>query len=466
MDELKRLLLDRLPLAEAVLWVWSWITSEASLDALFDRYRGRCYEKALSFSVLVHLIADALLHYGGSARQSFEHAREQGDLPASIQAAYRKLGRLPVSVSMAFLSQATAELAALVPPIQAVLLPASLDRLAVVVLDGKAIKGVAKRLGWLRGVRGGVLGGRALVALPLRTGLAVAMHAHPDGDANDVRFVPQLCPVVRQRIAGPRLWLADRQFCTLTHLADFVRDGDHFLLRYHRSVGFHPDPDRPGQTGSDSRGRPYTQAWGWLGSARHRQRRYVRQITLQRPGEEAIVLVTDLLDPAAHPAVDLLDTYLLRWGIERLFHQVTEVFGLQRLIGGTPQATIFQFAFCLVLYNAIQVVRAYAAQAATRPVAAVSAEKLFGDATRQLIAWNEMVPPVETIACFGTRPRRAWLRRRLRALLRATWTERWIKAPPKKYRKPPLKGTQTHCSAFRILQEHKRRLQTAQKSGP
>ena len=45
-------------------------------------------------------------------------------------------------------------------------------------------------------------------------------------------------------------------------------------------------------------------------------------------------------------------------GIERMFQQVAEVFHLATLIGGSPEATVFQLAFCLLLYNMIQVVRA------------------------------------------------------------------------------------------------------------
>jgi hypothetical protein len=45
-------------------------------------------------------------------------------------------------------------------------------------------------------------------------------------------------------------------------------------------------------------------------------RRYVRRITLERPGAEAVVLVTDLLDGAKYPAADLLAVYLCRWGID------------------------------------------------------------------------------------------------------------------------------------------------------
>lgn len=205
--------LARMPLAEAVLLVYRWVADDRHLARMYERHRGRCREQIISFPLVVQLIADALVNYGGSGRQSFEHAAEAGELSASIQAAYGKLRRMPVEVSTAFLAECTSRLTELFPKAAATASPTSLSQFHVVVLDGKAIKKVAKRLKPLRGVSGGVLGGRALVALSLKTGLAVAMHAHPDGDANDVRFLPDLLPVVRERIPAPRLWLADRAFC-------------------------------------------------------------------------------------------------------------------------------------------------------------------------------------------------------------------------------------------------------------
>src|SRR5262249_21414110 len=85
--------------------------------------------------------------------------------------------------------------------------------------------------------------------------------------------------------------------------------------------------------------------WGRLGAPTQEGRPYVRRITLVRPGEEEIVVVTDLLEAEVYPAEDLLAVYLARWGIERVFQQVTEVLQLQQLIGSTPQATVFQGAF-------------------------------------------------------------------------------------------------------------------------
>jgi hypothetical protein len=444
-------------LAEAVLLLWSWIAEEAFLQRLFEEHRGRCYDRLLSFPLMVNLIADALLEHSGSANRSFEQARQRGELPATVQAAYGKLGRLPVPLSMAFVAGCTDRLRPLFPAAARTPPPARLRGLACVIYDGKAIKRVAKRLKLLRGVAGGLLGGRALVALALDSGLVLALHAHPDGDANDVRFVPDLLPEVRRRQAGPRLHVADRQFCGLPQLEQFTAvPDDHFLVRYHRAVPFAADAARPARHGVDEAGRPYTEEWGWLGGPSNKKRRYVRRITLERVGEEAVILVTDLLDESAYPATELLAVYLRRWGIERVFQKVTEVFGLQRLIGGTPQANIFQLAFCLVLYNLLQLVRAYVAEAHQREADTISLEKLFEDVTDELIAWNRVIEPATTVALFAEPPPLAQLRHRLQTLLATVWTERWLKAPTKKRGEPAKKRKRTHGSVYRILEAHRR----------
>lgn len=464
MDPLAPVVLTRLPLAEAALHLWRFIADEQRLQALFERYRGRCYDHLLTFPTIVHLIADALLEHRGNACRAFQQARHDGTLTVSLAAAYGKLRRLPVELSMGFLAECTDQLQALLPPRPAVVLPQSLDHLAVLIYDGKAIKRVAKRLRALHGVRGSLLGGRALVALHLRQGLAIAMHAHPDGEVNDVRFVPDLLPVVRQRVAGPRLHVADAQFGDLKQTACFAQDGDHFLVRYHPKVKFVTDPAVPVRRGVNADGRSYREEWGWLGREDNRERRYVRRITLERPAEKPLVLVTSLLDADVYPAADLLEVYRRRWGIEQVFQQVTEVFGLEGLIGSSPEATVFQFSFCLVLYNLIQVMRAYVAQAQDRPTATISTEKLFEDVTRQLVAWNEVIEPASTVALFAAGLERLPLCHRLAALLGSVWHEYWIKSPARPRRCPKEGGRRSHGSVYRVLEAHRRRLRPG-KSG-
>ncbi len=165
MDGTMREVLDRLPLAEGVLSLWGWIADDAFLDDLYQHWRGRSYEKVLTFPTFVHLIADALLKREGSARQSFERADEVNALPTSIQAAYGKLRRVPIALSQAFLSRRTERMRMVMPPLTGQEMPASLASFDVMIIDGKTIKRLAKRLKPLRSAAGGAVGGKAVVAL-------------------------------------------------------------------------------------------------------------------------------------------------------------------------------------------------------------------------------------------------------------------------------------------------------------
>jgi hypothetical protein len=461
--------LARMPLAEAVLTMWCWIADDSYLKQIFDQHRGKCYEKILSFPLVVRLIRDALIEHEGSGRKSFEHAEERGELETSHNAAYGKIARLPIPVSMGFLSGCTARLCEVYPrsDVAHVPIPESLSVYRPIVFDGKAIKKVAKRLKPLRGASGGLLGGRTLVALDVRTGLALAMHGDPDGDANDTRFVGDLVPTVRLLVNGRRLWIVDSGFCDLTQTAHFTSEpGDDFIVRYHPKVRFERDPERPVIEGRDRHNRLYCEDWGWLGAAGNPKRRYVRRITLKRKGEKDVILVTSLCDSEAFPAADVLDIYLKRWNIEQIFQQVTEVFGLSALIPSTPEGTIFQFALCLLLYNMVQVIRGMVATGVQKPRDQISTENLFDDVQRELIAWNVVNAHEETLRYFEGEWSAPQIKVRLSELLEGLWRERWRKAPPKKKQAPhPNRDRErTHGSVFRIMEAHRQAV-TQQRAG-
>src|SRR4029453_7669229 len=152
-----------------------------------------------------------------------------------------------------------------------------------------------------------------------------------------------------------------------------------------------------------------------------------------------------LLEAERYPAADLLTVYLARWGIERVFQQITEVFALQHLIGSTPQATVFQAAFCLVLYNMVQVVRGYIAAARPQPGPAerLSAEQIFYDVQRELTAVSVLLPPPLIAAEYGEARSAEQLRQHLHSVLASVWTPRWRKAMNKKPRPNVLKAKQS-----------------------
>lgn len=452
--------LERLPLAEAAYRLLDYVTHEEFLSEVYEKHRGRSYTKVIDFPLLVHLVADALLEHQGSGHKSFRKASEGGILTASFKAAYGKLSRVPLGLSQGLLAQASQRLQEICPPVPSVALPESLQEMTVLILDGKKIKHVAHRLKILRGVRGHVLAAKVAVTLNMRTGLVVAMSAHHDGEVSDAPLVPDLLAQVRARTSGPRLWVEDRLFCDL-HQPRLAREaGDHYLIRYGAKVSFHQDLARPARLGVDDQGRTYQEEWGWLGKAGNPRRQYVRRITLLRPDDEAVLLVTDLLDGERYPAVDLLLVYLHRWGIERVFQRVTEVFSLRALIGSTPQAGVFQAAFCLLLYNVIAVLRAYISQAQERVPETISTENLFYDVHRDLVALHEVLSVPEILKLFDERLPGHELRRRLGTLLAGQWSKCWLKAPAKKRKPRTITHTQYlkggHTSVYRLMQKAKK----------
>lgn len=451
MDAFERAALDRLPLAEAVLHLWGHVTQPDGLQAIFDAHRGSSYQKELSFETIVHLIADALLQHRGSGHKAMQHA----PLKASIRAAYGKLARMPISLSNGFLLEGTRRLGRVLAAVRTPA-PESLRGFVRLAIDGKKIKHVVKRLKVTRGVRGAVLGGKTAVALDLDTGLALAMNADPDGEVSDAPLMPELLRQVRATVPGTRLFVLDRQYCDLVQPGQLTADGDHYLIRYNAKVGFHADAETPPRAGQDERGRGFVEEWGWLGAATQERRRYVRRITLRRPDEEDVILITDLLDATTYPAVDLLATYLARWGIEGVFQKITEVFHLRTLISSSPEGTIFQCAFCLLLYNMIEVLRGHVSEAASVPEAEVSTENLFDDVHRQMIAWSELIGPEKTTERFEPARSADRVRGRLRELLTGQWKSRWKKATKKaatkKARTPPdrIETPGGHTSVHRL----------------
>jgi hypothetical protein len=468
---LAAMVIPGVPLANAVLTSFAYLLQPKLLDDLFERHRGRSYEDILSFSTFVTLIRDALIVHNGSAHQSFQHALEQGALPTCQEAVYGKLRRIPLGLSLAFMEEITKLIRDLLPKDARMgPLPKSLDAMTIVILDGKQIKDVAKRLKPVRGKPGKVVGGKVLAFYLPSEGLVVSMAADPDGEANDIRLMPDAIPRARARIAGIRLWVADRQFCDLNQPVRLTEDGDHFLVRRSLKMGFHADPDRPVRTSLDSRGRRMTDQWGMIGSPKEKRQRYVRQIQLVRPGEEDIFLITDLLDEVAYAAEDLLEVYLHRWEIERVFQQITEVFSLERLVGSTPQATVFQASFCMVLYNLMQVIRAFVsigreAAAAVETVEAVSVELLFRDVHRQLTALMVLFPAQSLAQWFVAESPADETRNRLSNLLGDVWRPRYTKAintkPRPKVKKAKCSGA--HTSVHKVLEEERKKRLSARK---
>ena len=460
-EEFCQQVLAGLPLADAVLSLWAFVMEPGFLESLYQRHRGRSFSDTLTFPVMVKLMSDALLQHAGSGRQAFIRADERDELPTCIEAVYGKLRRIPLELSQGFFEETTERLRTILPEgLSGHVLPASLDAFTVVIVDGKILKKVAKRLLVSRGKAGKLYGGKLLVAYVPAEGLVRSFVANPDGETNDAKLIPALIPYARAVIEGLRLWVLDRQFCDLTQPLVLAAEGDHFVIRFHPKNSFHLDVSRATKESQDESNRTIFEEWGWLGGESSKRRIYVRRIRLQRPGEEEIILVTDLLDDAVYPTVDLLAVYLERWGIERVFQQITEVFHLKRLIGSTPQATIFQASFCLVLYNMLQVIRQYVAASQPQPCCpeTLSTEGIFRDVTRQMTAIEELVPAPAIVAMIPKCRTASQLKDHLSLRLTVELSKLWKKTRNKKPRPHPktVKQAGAHTSVARLIDAAKK----------
>lgn len=453
--------LSRLPLAQATLELAAFVHQDVFLTELFDQHRGNSYEGVISFPHFLGLLRDTLLHHDGSFAAALDHAAPLGQLVASRAAYYGKLRRIPLELSIAYLRESASRLRPLCCP-SSNPLPPSLDRFQIRILDGKKLKRVAKRLLATRGTAGKLFGGKLLVSWDPRAELVDAMAASPDGEVNECRLMPQLLQQFPDSTEEcPWLVVADRQFGDKKQPHRLAAKGIHFLFRRNQKTHFHVEPrqvEHAEQRSVDAAGREVIQQWGWLGSGKDRL--YVRQITLRRAGEEDILLVTDLLDAETYPAEDLLELYRRRWGIEQVFGQITEVFGLERFIGSSPEATVFQAGFCLLLYNLIGIVKGYVAKAGKCAKQDVSSRKLFEGIQEELVSLCRLVDTDQIEVLLPHNERAAGLRTRLRRLLSGCWKERYRKAKEKKQRpkrqRPRSNGA--HTSVFRLQQQfsHKR----------
>lgn len=442
----------RLPLADATLKLVRFVLDDSFLAGVFTRHRGRTYEKAISFPTIVRLISDSLFGHRGSAHQNFKKSQQEDTLDASIQAVYGKLRRVPLPLSLGLFAEAAARLRLVAPLAPANPLPASLREFWCLAIDGKKIKYVAKKLGVLRGLKGNVFGGKMLCAQDMATQEAIAVEAVADGEAGDNPLVPGL--VTRVRTLGdsrPRLWVADRAFCDYKCLALFCQGGDHFVVRYQKSFKFHLDSSIPVRKGTDDVGRPTTEEWGWLGTGPGRV--CVRKITAEREGEPFVV-VTSTLDGDRYPAIDILTLYRSRWGIESMYQEVVETFGLRELIGSTPEATTFQAMLCLLIYNITLTIRHFVAAGAKVTPQEVSVDLLFDDVRRDLTGCLEVLGAEATTELFETThiDEPSTLAEYLAALLKTIWTDRWKKAQTRKQPPKTTKGYLQggHSSVFKI----------------
>jgi hypothetical protein len=476
-----RTVLSRLPLAESVLTLMRWSFDRPLLEASYEEHRGRCHERLLSFSEFVHFLFDCLSLPWKSARAGLLKADDDGRLPVSVRAFYDKLKNTPVDVSLAFFRETARLVRAVMPDCRGEqagsegcpACPASLQGMTTLLMDGKVVKHVCRRLKPLRLDRQTackLLGPRTLVLVDRWTGLLHDLVVDLDGEANEVKHVDSLLQQVPASVSGSWLIVGDRAFGIFEVCRNIVDRGGHFLFRKHGGTRFVADPEQPARHSRDRFGRPVVETWGWIVRGKETktkagERLAARQIEVERDASELVLI--DSFAGVAHAerpgADDLLDAYLARWDIENAFQHVTEVFHLRTLISSSPRGMLFQLALTFLMHNVVQVVKRIIAHQERLEAQTVSTEMLFRDIQEELVSLKRLATAtqaIELIERAAAFPTALAVRERLRQLLKGCWCNRWRKAnhrprdPSKRaLAKPPkLRQQKDHDSVQRILE--------------
>jgi hypothetical protein len=225
---------------------------------------------------------------------------------------------------------------------------------------------------------------------------------------HDARMAPRLL----NHIEPDDLLLADRAFCSYEFIARLVGRGAHVLMRLHQARHRKLDWRRGTKLSPIERlvtwKKPVYQpptselsAKEWADLPGEMTLRYIKLGFENRAGEKRdLVVVTDLLDPIKHDAVELSCLYARRWEIEVKLRDVKTTLGMERFAVKTPEMAHKTLWMMIIAYNLMRATMQQAAQAAGLPVWHMSFK-----ATLDLVTSSH-----EGFRSFAGKPRKLGLR--------------------------------------------------------
>lgn len=322
-----------------------------ALDALFVEHAERQYKKELLFSSLVDLMGLVVCRIQPAVSSAYQ-AME--NMPVTLSALYGKLNRIEPDVTAALVRYTASRLSSVIEALGGQL-PSLLPGYRVRIIDGNHMAATDRRLAVLRESKAGPLPAQALVVLEPALMLATHMIPCEDAHAQERSLFREVLPLVT---AGD-LWIADRNFCTVSFLCGVIQASGAFLIRQHANFPITSYGElRP--CGRCSTGEVFEQSATFLdetGKTIELRRVVVRLDKPTQDGDTEIALLTSVPAKDAS-AAQVADLYLKRWTIEGVFLTLTQIMDGEIPSLGYPQAALFAFAIALVSFNIASVVRA------------------------------------------------------------------------------------------------------------
>ena len=336
--------MTRLALQHALAPAW--------LDKLFERKRGKQYERELLFSTTVDLMSLVAVGLRPSLHAA---AREFPELGVSVQALYDKIKHTEPNLVRALVTESAARLDAVLAPM-IMDEPFTVPGYRVRIVDGSHLPATEKRLKPLRGFGGAPLPGQSLIVYDPDRKLVIDIEPCEDAYTQERTVMTSLL----ERAMPDELWIADRAFSTRTILSEWSRRGCNFIVREHSST---PNPTTLGDMSSQGfveTGAVFEQAVEFESGAG--KTITLRRIELRLNGEtdsgEKVIRILTNLPTQEFQAPAIARLYRHRWKIETLFQRLESVLHSEVKTLGHPRAALLAFGIAVMAYNVLSVIQA------------------------------------------------------------------------------------------------------------
>lgn len=197
-----------------------------ALNQLFAKHAEHQYEKMLLFSSVVDLMGLVVCKIQPAVSAAYRAIRDT--LPVSLTAVYDKLNGIEGDVTAALVRHTWTRLGPVIEAMGAQL-PALLPGYRIKIVDGNHFAATERRLEVLRQCWAGPLPGHALVILDPSLMLATDMIPCEDAHAQE----RSLFAHILSRVAPGEVWIADRNFCTVSLLEGIRQRESFFVIRQH-----------------------------------------------------------------------------------------------------------------------------------------------------------------------------------------------------------------------------------------
>ena len=323
-----------------------------ALNSLFQQHAQQQYTNKLLFSTMVDVMALVVCRMQPSVNAAYTQMKKE--VGATVSALYAKLDGIEDDVTAGLVRHVGSRLG---PVVEAVggQLPPLVPGYRTKIIDGKHLNATEHRLAVLRDVKAAPLPGQALVVLDPSLMLAIDMFPCQDGHAQERSLFTQ----VLGSVEANDLWIADRNFCTVSFLSGIADRPAFFCIRQHANfpVASFGELRSHGRCRTGEVFEQEVTFLGELGTLITMRRIVVRLDRPTKNGDTEIGIFTNVPAQDAD-AVRIAELYLERWTIEGVFQVLTETLDGEQPSLGYPNAALFGFAIALVSYNVAAVLRA------------------------------------------------------------------------------------------------------------